>query len=283
MRTTKPGNPLIDTRAGGRRAGRSRAGKTRWRRAAGCSPCRESAPAPCAASRRRPSRAPRRPRAAARTPRRHPVATASNAAKPVAPRVARREARPIVADVLARARGELAARASRAVERPRDVARVHVEHVVQEKRRALERRQPLERQQQRDRQIVAPSAPPARDHRLRQPGADVVLAPVARADFMRSRHSRDTTRARYARGCSIVARRPSRQRRNASCTTSSASATEPSMRYASPARNERCARNPSPRSRCLLDEITALVVTRRHNRDSPCLDDAAPPAIRCDS
>lgn len=64
------------------------------------------------------------------------------------------------------------------------------------------------------------------------------------ADFMRSRQRRETIFARCARGFSMTAASTGDQRRKASCTASSASAIEPSIRYATPRRNSRWSSNP---------------------------------------
>ena len=98
--------------------------------------------------------------------------------------------------MLARAGRELAAGGLGVVDRLADGRVVHVEDVVEQERRALEGRQPLEREQQRDRQIVGERS--AAGSATTGSGNHVPTYSSRRwlADFIRSRHSRETTRAR---------------------------------------------------------------------------------------
>ena len=91
-----------------------------------------------------------------------------------------------VAHTRSGAAGELTARRLVAAQRVRHLREGIVEHVVQQKRRALERREPIERQQQRDRQILGElGLRIGRERsgvgdRIRQPRPDILLTPHTR-------------------------------------------------------------------------------------------------------
>ena len=89
------------------------------------------------------------------------------------------EARARGADMVARAARELAAGRRLAADRLGDLLEVDAEHVVQQEGGALERRQAFERQHQRQGDVVD-LVLRGLDDRLRQPGADIGLAPVPR-------------------------------------------------------------------------------------------------------
>src|SRR5262249_35099149 len=120
----------------------------------------------------------------------------------------------------------------RLFENAADLGVVEVEDLAQQERGPLHRRQAFQQHQERHRQRLGHLRPAGRagqraDDRLRQPGADVALAPCFRGPPRARRwsmHSRVTTAWRYALGDSTVLRSTRLQRRYASWTTSSASA-----------------------------------------------------------
>ena len=87
------------------------------------------------------------------------------------------EARPRLAHMAARPRGELAAGGRVAPDRRRDFLEVQPEHVVQQEGRALERRQTFQRQHQRQGDVLLFRL---LDDRIGQPRADIGLALVPR-------------------------------------------------------------------------------------------------------
>ena len=97
------------------------------------------------------------------------------------------EPRPVLGDEAPRPDGVLAAGRRRPADDPADLLEVVVEHVVEEEDRPLDRGQPLEQDEERHRQRVGLLGVRRRvagalvgHERLRQPLADVRLAPDAR-------------------------------------------------------------------------------------------------------
>jgi hypothetical protein len=113
--------------------------------------------------------------------------------------VARRVARPILADVRARPRRQLAAGALAVIERRGHGRVVHVEDVVEQERRALERRKAFQREQERDRQVLGQGLAGLGDDGLRQPRADVLLAALPRGFHPIEAEPRDHARQVRAR------------------------------------------------------------------------------------
>ena len=136
------------------------------------------------------------------------------------------EARPRLADMAARAGGELAAGGGVALDGGRDLLEVQPEHVVQQEGRPLERRKPLQRQHQRQGDVFQLVL---FDDGIGKPGADIGFALAPRGFELVEAEPRDRA-AQERLGLAHLARSALIQRMKASCTTSSASATEPSMR-----------------------------------------------------
>jgi hypothetical protein len=125
--------------------------------------------------------------------------------------------------------GELAAGRRLAADGLGDLLEAHAEHVVQQEGGALQRRQALQRHHQGQGDVLVNLVRRRLDDRLGQPGPDIGLAPRPRR-LQLVQAQAGTTRRRNASGSRTTARSASSQRMNASWTTSSASATEPSLR-----------------------------------------------------
>jgi hypothetical protein len=126
----------------------------------------------------------------------------------------RAEARAFAAQLLAGPGGELPAGRRAAFQRLGDLGEVAVEHVVQQKGRALQRTQALQRDHEGDTDIRRTLGGQRRivvrfkrfDDRLRQPGTDVTLAPRLRRLESVQAQARDRLRQKCARvvhGCRI--------------------------------------------------------------------------------
>ncbi len=119
-----------------------------------------------------------------------------------------------------------------------------IEDIVQQEGGAFERREPFQRQQQGYGQILGQFHAAVRsqcrgvENWFWQPGTDVLLPPRASG----SQHIETNPRCRShkkAPGSITLSRSAACQRKYVSCTASSASAIDPSMRYARPSRRRR--------------------------------------------
>jgi len=179
---------------------------------------------------------------------------------PAAVGVGARRAAP---DAAAGAAGELACRLGRAVEKRRDLVERDREEVVEDERHPLARREGLEHDEQRD-------CRPRRRARLRRRGRRRPRPPdpgPGRPGARGARRGRGARSGIRARRPSSATRRGSRssqasvrlRRSQVSCTASSASACEPSTRWAILCRRARWRSNSRASSTSSVTVVTSLV------------------------